>query len=227
MAGRTIVRQLSFRSREERIVASSPPALGELIVDRTRRVRRVTCGIVACAAFVLLPLAGSSQVQVPGLPACELEPVTLPLFDATPAAIIAATPASPPVNASAGTTLDAASIETAIEAIVNCISSSDPALRYAVFTNRYLAEQLADPNRTYQPAFEQHLDSGVSTDTPQYAIEAIEQPVPLGDGRVSVVVTLSADGTQYRDRLVLADLDGTWLIDEVELIDPATPGAGS
>lgn len=208
-------------------MASSPSALGVSIVDRTRHVLRVTCGIVACAAFVLLPSAGSGQVQVPGSPACQLEPVTLPLFDATPAAIIAATPASNPVNASADTTLDAATIETAIEAIVNCIASSDPALRYAVFTDRYLAEQLADPDRTYQPAFEQLLDSGVSTDAPQYAIEAIEQPAPLGDGRVSVVVTLSADGTQYRDRLVLADVDGTWLIDEVELIEPATPGAGS
>lgn len=208
-------------------MASSPPAFGELIDDRTRRLRRVTCGIVTCAAFVLLPAAGSTQEQVPGSPACELEPVTLPLFDATPAAIIAATPASNAGSGDAGTAPDAATIEAAIEAIVNCISSSDPALRYAVFTDRYLAEQLADPKRTYQPAFEQQLDSGVSTDTPQYSIEAIEQPVPLEDGRVSVVLTLAADGKQYRDRLVLADVDGTWLIDEVELIDPATPGSGS
>lgn len=66
-----------------------------------------------------------------------LDPLTLPLFDATPAARIAD--------------------------IVDCINSGDPALQYAIFTQCYLAGQVADPSVTNQPAFEQHLSRGPST----------------------------------------------------------------
>lgn len=188
------------------------------------RTRRVAYGIVACAALVLLPMDGSTQ-QVTDSPACELEPVTLPLFGATPAAIIAATPASGPVDGIVRVAPDTATIELAIEAIATCISSSDPAMRYAVFTDRYLAARLADPALTYQPAFEKQLDSGISPDTPRYTVESIAELKPLDDGRTSVVVTLSVNGMSYQDRLVLANVDGTWLIDDVEPIDPATPAA--
>lgn len=208
-------------------MASSPPMPGELFVDRTRGIKRVIRGIAICSALVWVPAGGSGHEQTTGSPACELDPVTLPLFDATPAAIIAATPASNSGGGNPLLTTDAVAIETAIETIVICISSSDPALRYAVFTDRYLAEQLADPDRTYQPAFEQQLDSGASTDTSRYSIESIAEFVPLDDGRVSVVVTLSTERKQYRDQLVLANIEGTWLIDDVELIDPATPDAGA
>lgn len=193
----------------------------------TRDARCAACGIVACALFVLFPVGGLARQPVSASPACELEAVTLPLFDATPAAIIAATPASGAAGGNAAAAPDVTTIEPAIEAIATCISSSDPALRYAVFTDRYLADQLSDTARTYQPAFEQQLDSGTSPDIPQFAIESIEQLIPLDDGRVSVVVTLAADGMRYRDRLVLADVDGRWLIDDVEPLDPATPGAGT
>ncbi len=209
------------------MVASSLSGLHGSLMDRTRDARLVASGIVACAVLALFPVGGSTQQQGAGSPACELNPVTLPLFDATPAAIIAATAASDPGGGNTEPAPDVDTIEPAIEAIATCISSPDPALRYAVFTDRYLAEQLADPARVYQPAFEQQLNSGISADTPQYTIESIEQLTLLDDGRISVVVTLSADGARYQDRLVLAHVDGTWLIDEVEPLDPATPEAGS
>lgn len=208
-------------------MASSLLALRGSSRAKLRLAGLVGQGIVACAALLLVPGGGSLHEQQTGSPGCELEPVTLPLFGATPAAIIAATPASVPVGGNPGPAPDAATIEAAIEVIVACVNIGDPAVRYAVFTDRYLAEQLADPARTYQPAFEQQLDSGVRMGAPRFGIESIEQCELLDDGRVSVVVTLSADGARYRDRLVLADVDGVWLIDEVETIDPATTGAGS
>lgn len=179
--------------------------------------------VVACMALLLVPLRASPQEQVPGSPACVLPPVTLPLFDATPAAIIAATPASSVTPGTGSAPLDPATIEPAIEAIVACINTNDPALRYAVFTDRYLAQQLADPTTTYQPAFELQLDTATNASAPQFTIESIEEITPLDDGRVSVVVILMAGGTSYKDRLVLADVEGHWLIDDLELIDPAPP----
>lgn len=179
--------------------------------------------VLGCVALLLVPLNASSQEQAPGSPECGLPPVTLPLFDATPASIIVATPASIAIPGTGPAPLDAASIEPAIETIVACINTEDPASRYAVFTERYLAQQLADPTVTYQPAFELQLDTGTDASAPQFTIESIEDATPLDDGRVSVVVTLAADGVSYEDRLTLAEVDGNWLIDDVELIDPAVP----
>jgi len=181
--------------------------------------------ILACSVLVLFCARGSAQDQVPGSPSCPLDPLTLPLFDATPAVIIAATPAVGSTGTGDASPADVSTIEPAIEDIVACINTGDPAFQYAVFTDRYLAAHLADRSSTYQPAFEQRLDSGVDPNAPGFMIESLADVTPLDDGRVSVVVSLSADGYQYEDRLVLVDVDGRWLIDEVELLDPATPAA--
>lgn len=191
----------------------------------SRDAQPLAVGILAYVAFLILPVGGSAQEQVPGAPACELPPVTLPLFDATPAAVIASTPVSSVADDAGAAPTDAVVMRMAIESIVACINMGDPALQYAVFTDRYLAEQLADPSSTYQPAFEQQLDVATDPDRPQFSIDSVEEVTPLDDGRVSVVVTLSTNGTRYEDRLVLANVGGDWLIDDVELIDPATPGA--
>lgn len=195
-------------------------------MDKRFDPRLAWCALAVSAALLLIPVTASSQEQVTGSPACVLKPVTLPLFRATPAAIIAATPAVIAAGDDRPAP-DTTTIEPAIEAIVACINSLDPTLRYAIFTDHYLALNLSDSDGTYQPAFEQQLDAGVDSDVPQFAIEATEQVTPLDDGRVSVMVTLSANGVLYQDRLVLADVGGTWLIDDVELIDPATPDTGT
>lgn len=90
---------------------------------------------------------------------CPLEPLTLPLFGATPAAIVAASPIA--INPEAN--VDEAAIDQAIEDIVACINSGDPALQNAIFTERYLAEQFADPAQAYQPRFEVELSMGRSS----------------------------------------------------------------
>jgi hypothetical protein len=176
--------------------------------------RRRLAGVVVGMLIMAGSMTGAAQDAAPGQPACTLSPVTLPLFDATPASVIAATPAA------AQGAADAGAIEAALETIVTCINSPDPALRYAVFTDRYLAERLAD-GAVYQPAFERQLDTGASAADSRFALEAIEDVVTEDDGRVGVTVTLTTEGQAFTDRLVLAYVDGDWLIDEVELIEPA------
>jgi len=179
--------------------------------------------VLAWAALVLLCMNGSAQEQVPASPRCPLDPVTLPLFNATPAAIIAATPAVALADTDIDAPPDRSVIEPVIADIVACINSGDPAFQYAIFTDRYLAAHLADRSSTYQPAFEQRLDGGVDSDAAEFTIESIGDVTALDDSRVSVVVSLVADGFRYEDRLILANVDGRWLIDEVEFLDPATP----
>lgn len=56
-------------------------------------------------------------------------------------------------------------------------------------------------------------------------LESVGEPEQLPDGSVALEVTLISDGTVWTDRLILINIDGTWYIDDVELISPpaATP----
>lgn len=182
--------------------------------------------ILACSVLILFCASGSAREQVPGSRACPLDPVTLPLFDATPAAIVAANPTAASTGTGGASPADVSLIEPAIEDIIACINTGDPAFQYAIFTDRYLAAQLADRSSTYQPAFEQRLDRGVDPDAPEFTIGSISDITALNDGRVSVVVSLAVESSRYEDRLILIDVDGRWLIDDVELLDPATPASG-
>ncbi len=208
------------------MVASSLLARLQSLIWESRETRKFVPLILACAVLVLLPTDAAPHQQVSGTPACLLPQVTLPLFDATPAAVIASTPVLPADGPENMVLPDAATIERAVGMIVACINTGDPALQYAVFTDRYLAEQLADPSVTYQPAFEQEIATGADTATSNILVDSIDELTPFEDGRVSVVVSLSANDATYEDRLVLVNVEGNWLIDEVELIDPVTPAPG-
>lgn len=150
---------------------------------------------------------------------CPLEPLTLPLFDATPAAIVAATPAV--AISVAAVDIDEAEIGAAIEDIVACVNTGDPARQYAIFTERYLAEQFADPSVAYQPRFEFDLAMGPGEGEALFELISVSGIAPIEPGRVSVTVELAAGDTRYRDTLVLASVDGVWLIDAIGELDPA------
>lgn len=208
-------------------MASSLPGASGPLPNPANLMRRLAPLLLASAALALWCADGSAQEQVPASPGCPLDPLTLPLFGATPAAVVAASPAAGLAATGAESPPDRSVIEPAIEDIVACINTGDPVFQYAIFTDRYLAVRLADRTSTYQPAFEQQLDQGMDPDAPEFAIESIGEVTALDNGRVSVVVSLSADGLRYEDRLILADIDGRWLIDDVELLDHATPTPGS
>lgn len=147
---------------------------------------------------------------------CVLEPLTLPLFDATPAAQIAATPLA---LASDGDT-DEEAILAAVEDLVDCINTGDAAYQYAIFTQRYLGEQFADPSMAYQPAFELWLSQGPADVDESFDLLGVSDIAVLDGGLVAVTIELAGGGAMYRDTLVLANVGGVWLIDSIEELDP-------
>jgi hypothetical protein len=169
---------------------------------------------VLAAAFAsgIWTIPASTQ---PATGTCVLQPLTPPLFAGTPAAEVLATPMPP----GAGANPDEAVIEAAIEDIVDCINTGEAAYQFAIFTERYLAAQFADPD-TYQPEFEMMLTLEPAGAPARFELRGVGDISWLDDGRVSAVVDLASGSTTYRDTLILAYVDGTWLIDEVVTFDP-------
>lgn len=180
----------------------------------------MTRPVTRLSRLAIVTLFGAISLTAPAAMAqgsgnCSLEPITLPLSDATPAAIVAATP-QPAAAAVEFTEEDAFA---AVQLIVDCANESDPALAWAIFTERYLAVQYADPTVTNLPAFEQFIDEGDDRTPGTFALEDVGPITQLDDGRVSVEVTVSSGGTTYANTFVLAQVGDHWLIDDV--LDPA------
>jgi hypothetical protein len=169
--------------------------------------------IVALSLLTLLGPAATAQEES----GCTLPPLSLPLFDATPAAIVAATP----VAAEGPVEVHEEEIREAVEMIVTCANSADPKLVNAIFTERYLAERFADPATTSLPVFEQSLDHEDGIISTSLVLDGVEEITPLDDGRVSAVAVISSSTSTFRDTLILANVDGAWLIDDLGELDPA------
>ena len=176
-------------------------------------IRTIWIVILALLGVIGLSVTGSAQDD----DACTLAPLTLPLFAASPPAEVAATP----VAVEDAPVLDEASAASAMELIVSCSNSGDPAVAYAIFTDRYLASLFADPDEVYLPAFEQQIDQGAVQPDRSLELTEIVSVTPMEDGRVEVVATTAINGTSYTDTFVLAWVDGVWLIDDVTALDPA------
>jgi hypothetical protein len=166
----------------------------------------------------LLVWAHTASAQSPEAGGCALAPVSLPLFDATPAAQIAASPAAATPEVSEA--VDDATIETAVEIIFSCINTGDAAYAYAVFTDAYLARLIIE-SEAYQPALELDIDAHAPTASAAFTVETIDAIEQLPDGRVSVTVTYGNGNGSFTDTLVLAQVGDSWLIDEVTTLDPA------
>lgn len=180
---------------------------------RVSRSGRVT--IIPVLMIVALMLPGAVSASQTGNE-CGLAPLALPLFQATPVAIIAATPAvvadNPPV--------DDAAVEVAMQVIVACANNVDPAVAYAIFTNRYLASQFLDPAVTYLPAFEYMLATGAETAEGTLVLDSVVSWQVLPDGRLQVEARMGNDSASFTDTFILAHNDGAWLIDEVMNLEP-------
>jgi len=177
-------------------------------------VTRTPIALLA-ATILIMAVASGAAAQTPEPEGCGLSPLTLPLFDATPVDQVTP-PAFEPV--SEGDAL-VEEIEGAVTTIMACVSTGDPASAWAVFTPRYLAEQFADPAATYLPQFEQSLAEGVSIPVP-FEVLGVSDVTVLDDGRVSVAVEYTNGVSTFRDTLILARIDGIWLIDEIAALDP-------
>ncbi|HYI24335.1 MAG TPA: hypothetical protein VD767_02905 [Thermomicrobiales bacterium] len=179
-------------------------------------IRRVIPIVAGTSLTVTLSVSAALAQGTDQAALCSLEPVSVPLWGGTPAAEVAATPASPAEPAE----VDEAEIEGAIVDIVACINTGEPQLMFAIYTDRFLAEQYADPAATYLPEFERRLAENAPEPAGQFSLEAVNGIEPLEDGRVRVTVSMSNGGTAFNDTLVLANQDGTWLIDGIESLDP-------
>lgn len=167
--------------------------------------------IAALVAGVML--AGGAAVAQDAA-TCELEPLELPLFGGTPVGVFA-TPIASPV---AVTLSEGEAIEV-LEHYVACINTGDPTRAWAVFTPRWFAETFADPEEHYLPAFEYMLDQGgPPTGLPLELVEIVEfEP---GEGAARITATLRSGTQEWTDTLTLAFVDGQWLIDDVEFVEP-------
>lgn len=143
---------------------------------------------------------------------CELTPLELPLFGGTPVAELA-TPA--PITAGASITEQEAT--AVLETYVACTNTGDPTLVWAMFTPRWFAAEFADSEEHYLPAFEYQIANEAPEAGEPLILEEIHGIKQLDDGRVAVTATFGSGESQWTDRLILANVDGQWLIDDVEL----------
>jgi hypothetical protein len=147
----------------------------------------------------------------------------LPLFGGTPVALVAT-----PESDAGAAWLPEAQVNEVLQQYVACTNTGDPTLVWAMFTPRWFSQTFADPEQHYLPAFEQMLDrEGEPTGVPLELAEIVEVEQDK-DGGVLVTATFRSGDQEWTDRLTLVAVDGQWLIDEVEPIDPLPEGgAGS
>ncbi len=183
-----------------------------MFVTVSRSFRKLTVTIAAglMAGAMLVSPAGAEE----GV-SCEMVPLELPLFDGTPVATFA-TPEASPVAVS----LPDSQVEEVLQQYVACVNTGDPTLVWAMFSPRWFSTEFADPEEHYLPAFEQMLSmEGEPPAVPLQLVE-VQNVERLDDGRVAVTAKFQSGDQSWTDRLVLVAVDGQWLIDEVEPIDP-------
>jgi len=151
---------------------------------------------------------------------CPLEPLTLPLFAATPAATIG-TP-MPADTQSAGAEPPAEvrdQIADSVDVIVACANTGEPRFAYAIFSDRYLAGLFTGDGAAYQPAFERELTQQATPPAAPLELQELRSVRLLPDGRAVVELVLAAD-TTLTDTLVLVQDGGYWLVDDVVDLSP-------
>lgn len=146
---------------------------------------------------------------------CELTPLTLPLFGGTPLAELA-TPAASPVAVE----LSEADAEAVLEMYVACTNTGDPTLIWAMFTPRWFSSEFANSEEHYLPAFEYEIANGQSDVLEPLVLKSVDEIEVLSNGRMAVTATFASGGSEWTDQLILANIDGQWLIDEVLLVSP-------
>lgn len=198
----------------------------EFVALMSRRPRRgATRSVLASAVAITLASVVSQAVIVAPLPfalgqdaavTCTLQPLTLPLFGATPPTAIldSLPPATPGTETRNATSEETADVERGAETIVACLNTGNPLESHAIFSTRYLAHEYADPTSAYLPAFEQDLAGATIPVNPPFVFERIENVEVLSDGRVRIQLTISRGESRWTDTMNLVKEDDAWLIEE-------------
>lgn len=159
------------------------------------------------AIGLLLSIVGTPSTETTA--ECTLEPLTLPLFDGTPVAEWSnGEPADVP-------TPDTEAVEAILLTYVACANADDPRLVWSVFSPEWFRDQFSDSTIHYLPAFEQRLELESSNTREPLVLEEVIAVESLLDGRLSVRARFSSDGKTWTDTLILVNVDGQWLIDDV------------
>lgn len=166
--------------------------------------------VITFAILVVFPSSTHAEAS------CELTPLTLPLFDATPLAIFVA-----PISTPADAVLSPENAKDVLEQFVACTNTGDPTLIWAIFTPHWFAREFADSETHYLPAFEYEIARGNEIVVDPLELVSVDEIAALEDGRVAVTATFTSANLTWTDQLILANIDGVWLIDEVVLITPA------
>lgn len=154
--------------------------------------------------LTISPAEGHTQAS------CELTPLILPLFDGTPVAELVNPTATPSVSM-----ISEEEAAEVLEQYVACTNTGDPTLVWAMFTPRWFSAQFADSEQHYLPAFEYEIATGEHDVVDPLVLVEIHAVEPLDDQRVAVTATFASGDLEWTDQLVLANVDGQWLIDEV------------
>lgn len=165
-------------------------------------------------AMMCLPLLSTPATSAQAT--CELTPLTLPLFEGTPVAELATPQASP-----VAVELTEADAEAVLEMYVACTNTGDPTLVWAMFTPRWFSAEFADSEKHYLPAFEYEIATGNEQVVNPLELDSIDAIEHLEDGRYGVTATFNSGDLVWTDQLILANIDGQWLIDDVILITPS------
>lgn len=178
---------------------------------------------IAIVGIVVTSLAASATAaQSTG---CTLDPVPLPLFGATPAVEVA----TPEPVLAVVPELDHDGAVEAVESLLACAGEDSQDLRYAIFTDRYLANLFIGEHPADQPAFERMIAVGAVTEPSTPELIGVSDVETLDDGRVAATVDAKTAEGAIHDRLILAwdPEQEAWLIDDVISLNPpvATPTA--
>jgi hypothetical protein len=109
-----------------------------------------------------------------------------------------------------------------LEMYVACTNTGDPTLVWAMFTPRWFSTQFADSGEHYLPAFEYEIATGNAPVIDPLVLESVDKVERVDDGRYGVTATFSSGELRWTDQLILANIDGQWLIDDVVLVSPST-----
>jgi hypothetical protein len=178
--------------------------------------------LVACLLLLTpFPIAAAPAPATMGTPApdeCTVAPRSLPLpgGEATPTTPEAvATEFVPPTGAPADDAIQQAVTATVRESVA-CANAGDLLRGLALYTDRFLANQLVGPNGITQ----ENLALLVSTppaaapEADRLSLVAVRDVIQLADGRVgATVITHNSDGT-FEDYLFFTEVGNDWLIDE-------------
>ncbi len=194
-----------------------------MYVCRTVSVSRCICiGIVATVMALALHPARADETPRPV--ECNAAPRTL--NDIVDLAAQPAPAASPPARSGEPAAPEAIEAATAtLRASIACVNANRPLAAFAYFTDGYLSRAFGGANTDALGHLRVALTRTPAPAEPgdQLSLRSISDvTIPAAGELLMTAVTVNADGV-YTDRLLLREVDGRWLIDQVISLDPPPP----